>query len=834
MAISPANPLSMKSVKSLLITLLIGLVLLFASGCTQPSVEDGSQKQITSNPALPASDITFFLQIPDHIPDDLPIHFILLDEVSGLPYNQKTYRMQRMEAFRYGVTIRLAHQAVIKYRYAAGEQMEHPEFTAMGEPVRYRMYFVDGPGFSDDKVAGWDSAAISSPKGRIMGGAIERETGTPIPDLMVSSSGVTGFTASDGSFRLEGVPTGNHPIVFYSMDGKFHTFQQNANTAADASTPVQAELTPTKMVEVTFKLRVPENTVPTVPVKLAGNLVQLGNTFGELGGGLSIPGDGLPTLEPSGSGLYAITLKLPAGIMIEYKYTMGDGFWNAEHHLDGRYVVRQMVVPTDQDHWVVEDEVPTWQSSNAPPIWFDLVAGGGLKEGEHIYIQFKLVDWMEPLPMWIGGEGRWGYKLNSPTNFSASLPYRFCRNGQCGGDAGAAVDLYDESHSVPPNRDSSSSLVTLVEDWKWNFDGNFQTVIPSIEVITRPEGFMLGVEMAEYFNPSRTDPVHLQLADLAAVNANTIVLSPTWKAKHQIPPIFDLEPGLDGFLQDQIAISQTTGSLGIGISLAPKIDLPVSSVEWWATAPRDFSWWQVWFEQYRRFILHHAEAAQQMNAHTLILDGEWLAPAFPDGVIFDGSTSNVPPDASDRWAIIIGEIRAVYSGKIFISLDLEHDLEPPKDLLELADGIFFRLSAGIGNGVDTPMEVMAANAGILLDEVALPLSMENDLSIIIALAYPSADGAASGCIESPTGSCIPSQMLSPFELDFELVPLDLAEQAETYHAVLMAINARDWIDGVITSGYFPPLGLLDKSLSVHGKPSQDVLWFWFKGFLGLE
>ena len=52
-------------------------------------------------------------------------------------------------------------------------------------------------------------------------------------------------------------------------------------------------------------------------------------------------------------------------------------------------------------------------------------------------------------------------------------------------------------------------------------------------------------------------------------------------------------------------------------------------------------------------------------------------------------------------------------------------------------------------------------------------------------------------------------------------------QADIYNAALLAINNIPWINGFISSGFFPPVILQDKSSSIYGKPAGDVLWYWF-------
>ena len=50
---------------------------------------------------------------------------------------------------------------------------------------------------------------------------------------------------------------------------------------------------------------------------------------------------------------------------------------------------------------------------------------------------------------------------------------------------------------------------------------------------------------------------------------------------------------------------------------------------------------------------------------------------------------------------------------------------------------------------------------------------------------------------------------------------------------LSAINARTWIIGVVSRGFYPPAALQDKSTSVHGKPAADILWYWYPRLLGI-
>ncbi|MFM8368960.1 MAG: hypothetical protein ACKOBD_09415, partial [Chloroflexota bacterium] len=65
-----------------------------------------------------------------------------------------------------------------------------------------------------------------------------------------------------------------------------------------------------------------------------------------------------------------------------------------------------------------------------------------------------------------------------------------------------------------------------------------------------------------------------------------------------------------------------------------------------------------------------------------------------------------------------------------------------------------------------------------------------------------------------------------------VVSLNLQTQADIYEAMLSAVNARPWISGFVSRGYYMPVTLQDKSTSIHGKPAADVLWYWYPRLLG--
>ena len=83
---------------------------------------------------------------------------------------------------------------------------------------------------------------------------------------------------------------------------------------------------PRQAVEITFRVT-PPNDALGIPIYMAGNVIQLGNTYTDLGGGMSIDPKRLPMLAQQNDGSYEITLPLYAGMDLRYKLTLGDGYW---------------------------------------------------------------------------------------------------------------------------------------------------------------------------------------------------------------------------------------------------------------------------------------------------------------------------------------------------------------------------------------------------------------------------------------------------------------------------------------------------------------------------
>jgi len=795
-------------------------------------------------PPPPETQVSFRVVVPADSPADQPVYLVLLDEVTGLALNADSHTMEADSTAdpaagqHYRLSLPFPVGATVTYRYErGGSAATVGEHISDGRPVRYRLYHVTGPGVVEDVVSRWTDTEFSGPTGRIMGQAKDIDTGLGIPHLLIAAGGAQTLTASDGSFILEGLPPGVHNLVAYSLEGAFLTFQQGAQVAADSTTPTPLLMQRAESVSVIFVVTVPEGTPPAVPIHLAGNLAQLGNTFANLAGGASTVADRMPVLEPLPDGRYTITLELPVGAYLSYKYTLGDGFWNAERQPGEDFTLHHVVIPDESI--LVDDTVQSWATSGRGAITFDITVPANTPATDTISIQFNpFYGWTEPIPMWRLSETRWAYILYSPLNLVGDLAYRICRNSQCGAADDQATADQNAAGKTVTITSEPQRVVDQVEIWE--YWGSELPAVSLPEGVGQREIFAGGVELVPEYHPSWQAHLPTALDDIRALGSNWVMFSPTWTYTRNLLPIIEPVAGQDATWFDMVDAIEQARLRGLQVALYPQPNFTQDVDEWWTSAPRDFGWWLVWFEQYRLFVLHHADLAQRMEVPALVIGGDWLLPAVQIGNLADGSPSGVPADADLRWRNLIAEIRSRYNGTLLWAApyaQMSSGAAPEQALANLPqfvdafDVLYIQFSPPLSL-IDNPTaEDLAAEAGRLLDLNVAPVISRFNKPLILGVSYPSANGGASYCINDSLGGCANPQDLRPTLPEQPGVTLDLVEQADVYSGLLSAIQNRDWISGFFTRGYYPAAPLQDKSTSLHGKPSASVLQAWFKAWI---
>jgi len=372
----------------------------------------------------------------------------ILDEVSCFNFNPTRYKMSLKGETTYFTRLPIPINSLIKYRYILNTSPTTPEKDNEGNEIKYRMLLVNKPMVVRDLVAKWNPSDSALSNGALTGSIVDATTNIPIPSVLVSIAGKQTFTETDGSFHIENIPAGEHVLIAYHPVGAFQVFQQKAIIANGADTPAVFAMQPAQFVKVTFHVKTPSNTIKGAPLRLIGNILQLGNTFLDLNASCPVLASQAPIMNYQEDGSYLLTLSLPVGLDIRYKYSLGDGFWNAERKSDGSLRIRQLVVPNHDI--TIDDAVSSWLINNEEPLTIRVKVPSTTPANESISLQLNPYTWMNPLPMWALGNNEWLLTIYSPLDVLENATYRYCRNEQC-----------DTSQGILARSSTTTATITL-------------------------------------------------------------------------------------------------------------------------------------------------------------------------------------------------------------------------------------------------------------------------------------------------------------------------------------------------------------------------------------
>jgi len=824
--------------KSILIAIVI---LALASQACAISLLDIPLPDLGTNPTQPPTpasnptpqaraEVKLSVQLPDPLLPGEVLAISVLDEVTGLSLNSVDYQLSPADSITYTATFPIPDHSVIKYRYVRLSGSRIFEDSNSDTSIRYRMMYVNGNTSIVDTINSWSDKPVNTLSGSITGKVLNSVTGAPIPEMLVTAGGVQALTDSSGRFTLNGLRGGSHNLVVFALDGTYLTFQQGAQVEGNKTTPVEIRVNPTPLVNVSFIISVPPNTQRGVPLRMAGSLQQFGNTFADLRGGTSVIADRMPVMQEINDGRYSVSMYLPAGAYLEYKYTLGDGFWNSEFNTAGQFVTRSLVIPSQDT--TIEETIQSWQAGPNSPILFEVDVPTNTPTGDIIYIQFNALGWSEPIPMWRSGTNHWAYKLFGPLNILGSFGYRYCRNAQCGVADDSSTAGNDAHGKNITSTLTPQNIRDTVKSWTWS-QGDTASLVQT-EITAHGSNFVAGAEFQSYYAPSMNTFISDALQNIQAFGANWIFLNPTWTITNNNPIIFSQKPGLDPFLKDTNESVALTRALNMNAAIFPEPRFSDGASNFWNTAPRDAAWWDNWFNHYRAFAVHFADIASLSGAQAIVLGGDWIGPALPNGNLDNGSSSGVPADAEARWQTVVAEVRQHYKGLVLFALPYTNaDIQPPINLLRDTDGMYLLWFAKISESATAPDKgAMVTEIGRLLDDNVFPIQSQINKPLIMGVSYPSSTYSATGCLPGQNDTCLDWTALNQPSKELGTVQLNLQQQFDIYEAMLNAINNRAWVSGLVTRGYFPPVALKDKSASVHGKPAADLLWYWFPRLLG--
>jgi hypothetical protein len=408
-----------------------------------------------------------------------------------------------------------------------------------------------------------------------------------------------------------------------------------------------------------------------------------------------------------------------------------------------------------------------------------------------------------------------------------SFGYRYCRNAQCdSADDSQTAGQSSHGHTVTPSI-APQDILDTVNEWTWPQKTGSPTLVAT-NIPSRGTGFMAGVEFQSYYEPNTPTFIPVALQNIQALGSNWVILTPSWTYTRTNPLAFSEQPGRDPFWSDTVTAVAQARTINLNVAIFAQPRFATTANDFWKAAPRDATWWNSWFDHYRAFAVHYADLASLSGAQAVILGGDWITPSLPTGALADGTPSGAPADAEMRWKNIIAEVRQHFRGNVIFALPYDNGVVvAPVNILKDADAVYLLWFARLSDQPNPNKADLLAEAGRLLDNNIAPIQSQVNKPFIIGLSYPSSTYSATG-----SGGCLYWPALGRPNADLGSVNLDLQQQVDIYDAIFNAINARSWVSGLVSRGYYAPVALQDKSASVHGKPAADLLWYWFPRLLG--
>ena len=617
-------------------------------------------------------------------------------------------------------------------------------------------------------------------------------------------AGYQTFTDATGRFDFNQIPVGAHNISAISIDGAYISYQQEANIMANLSTPAVIAMTPLPEVNVTFIVSVPD-VASGAPVRLAGNLYQMGNVYADLSNGVSSLASRMPILSRLDNGKYSLHIRLHAGNALVYRYTLGDGYLNAERDKDGKLVTRRIIIP---DHDVtIEDEIASWGVAGIEPITIKVTVPAETPAEDSIFIQLQQRTWQQPLPMWPLGNNQWMILLFLNPESKQNTQYRICRNAECD-------FAYDEASYAAPivladtTANTSLHTVPIWHAWQPQLGSTQDSVSFGNDIE------LIGVEFIPDYQPSDLNRYRDILQELKQSGFNWVVFTPTWKVgiSNNLP---QLSPNLGQsmLMMDLADLVQLAKESGFTVGLYPRLDFSTDSAEWWQNSKRDALWWQQWYQEYERFVISYTQFAANTKVDQLILGGVDVSASLPGGVETTIDNKGTPKNADQLWEALLQKVNQYYPGRLLWALPVGESELPKYTFYDQIDDFYLQFQPPADNyasddpqTVDNTLNNIAANFQRSL----------NDKQYFAGLNAPALSADDFSC---PFADCL----ISPRASSYFAYHVDLDTQLDFYRTYLSALSQRSWVQGTSSRGFFPVVKLHDFSSSIYGKPAMQLL-----------
>lgn len=266
--------------------------------------------------------------------------------------------------------------------------------------------------------------------------------------------------------------------------------------------------------------------------------------------------------------------------------------------------------------------------------------------------------------------------------------------------------------------------------------------------------------------------------DLIANNVQWISQTPFGFQPHHNSPELQFQSGGWYWGERDIGLKHTAAlahQRGLKSVLKPHIWLRRSDGKWRGDIEMESAEdWDMWFDNYTRFMLHYANIAREGNIEMLCIGTELLHPAV---------------DYPDRWRKLIKEIREVYPGKLTYAANFHLEYEGIT-WWDAVDYIGIQAYFPLVND-DAPELEKIKNGWKPHMEKMKEISEKYDRPIILTeVGYRNDMKAAA------------EPWLWPSQIDMSSIAISDQLQADCYRALFESCWNEDWLAGVFFWKWF--------------------------------
>ena len=751
------------------------LILFILSGCAlsfqnKNSVNPSHKHFIPSKLHEPdLVEVQFAAKPQTFLSDNDAIVLEILDLAEGTKNKAEDYPLNLVDG-EFVTSLFLPEGASIAYRYRLVQPVGAPELLSDGSILPFRQLLVRQNLQISDIIAGWSEHIYHGALVDLNGVVADDKTEEPLPDILVNVSGKTALTDMNGRFYIRGLPEGLHNLIATSNDGSYLTFQQEVNMVETLSTMAIVRMQAAKTVTLTFIANQPEGS-PQMPVRIAGNLRQFGLTWQDMLRGNGTQPVNMPLLVKNEDGQNVNQIKVYAGSYLRYQYTSGDANINSERDAQGKKYVREFIVP-DEDI-VVNDTIASWHTEQNGEIRFSVKAPEDTPADNNLYIQFKQNEWSNPLPMNKAGENLWEFVFYPRIGSEEPIEYRYCRNANCS----SGLEESETSRSFIVG--SLTEKADEISGWSnWEPESLADNSQPSLAF---DDEILRGLELDPQYLAENINATLDLIDKMKAAGFNTLILTPVWDVdNYKNLPIIDSDPLNTIPSYELNRIAGLAHQNGLKIALYPQLEYSTDMQNWWENSQKTELWWQQWYTQYERMVMHSVKLATSIQAEQLILGGPAVANSYPGKLETVSENYGTPKTSSETWSKLLKKTDDYYQGELLLAQSVDNDFIETYEFDEYVQGFYLLIDS---------QAMSSEEAEWFLDSTIADFQNSQNKAVYLAI---------------------------------KTTDMDPDWQYNYYYAYLNPISYRGWISGVSSRGFDPSIQTTDFSASIYGKPAWNL------------